>query len=117
MCGNSAYAWNTVLTSRLYGGMPCTYSPLMRMKPSSGCSKPASIRSVVVLPQPLTGRAATGTRPACTDEVELIDGDHRAEPLGDVGEFDGTALRPTRAWHRHVCRHTMFPQAARRTPY
>ena len=42
-----------------------------------------------------TGRAATGTRPARTYEVELVDGDHRAEPLGDVGQLDRSRA-PTR---------------------
>ena len=52
MCGNSAYCWNTVLTLRLYGGTFETSAPSSRISPSDGCSKPAIIRSVVVLPQP-----------------------------------------------------------------
>ena len=52
MCGNSAYCWKTVLTSRLYGGVPTASTPPIRISPSSGCSKPAIIRSDVVLPQP-----------------------------------------------------------------
>ena len=52
MCGNSAYCWNTVFTSRLYGGTPLTSRPPIRSSPSSGCSKPAIMRSEVVLPQP-----------------------------------------------------------------
>ena len=41
-----------MFTSRLCGGTPWTRAPEMRISPSSGSSKPASIRSVVVLPQP-----------------------------------------------------------------
>src|SRR5437773_3254332 len=52
MCGNSAYCWKTVLTSRLYGGVPAASVPPIRISPSSGCSKPAISRSDVVLPQP-----------------------------------------------------------------
>ena len=52
MWGNSAYCWNTVLTLRWYGGVFDTSSPSRRMRPVEGDSKPASMRSVVVLPQP-----------------------------------------------------------------
>src|SRR5215831_13667158 len=52
MCGNSAYCWKTVLTLRLYGGVPAASVPPIRTSPSSGCSKPAISRSDVVLPQP-----------------------------------------------------------------
>src|SRR5581483_4395094 len=41
-----------MLTLRRFGGTSVTSSPRSRMRPSSGCSKPAIIRSVVVLPQP-----------------------------------------------------------------
>src|SRR5579862_6869819 len=52
MCGNRAYCWKTVLTSRRYGGTPTASRPPITISPSSGCSKPAIIRSDVVLPQP-----------------------------------------------------------------
>ena len=53
MCGNSAYCWKTVLTLRLYGRHPRDVLALEAdLRPSDGCSKPAIIRSVVVLPQP-----------------------------------------------------------------
>ena len=52
MWGKSAYCWNTVLTSRRYGGVPTASTPPIRISPSSGCSKPAIIRSDVVLPHP-----------------------------------------------------------------
>src|SRR3954451_19783030 len=41
-----------MLTWRLLGGTPTTSSPRSRMSPSSGSSKPATIRIVVVLPHP-----------------------------------------------------------------
>src|ERR1041384_1776876 len=53
MCGKSAYCWNTMFTGRRFEKTVVTSSPWSRMRPSSGTSKPAIIRSVVVLPQPL----------------------------------------------------------------
>ena len=41
-----------MLTLRLNGGTVATGSPSSRTSPSVGCSKPAIMRSVVVLPQP-----------------------------------------------------------------
>ncbi len=38
--------------SRLLGGTPTMFSPYSRTSPDVGSSKPAIIRSVVVLPQP-----------------------------------------------------------------
>ncbi len=52
MCGNSAYDWNIMFTGRSYGGTSVTSTPSMKTAPSVGVSKPASIRSSVVLPQP-----------------------------------------------------------------
>src|SRR5216683_2600646 len=53
MCGKSAYCWNTMLTGRRFGVTEAPSWPCKRMRPLSGTSKPAIIRSVVVLPQPL----------------------------------------------------------------
>ena len=50
--GKSAYDWKTVLTGRLYGFLCVTSSVPMTMRPALGSSRPATIRSVVVLPQP-----------------------------------------------------------------
>src|SRR5438034_3283524 len=50
--GNSAYDWKTMPRPRLRGDTPLTTRPSKRMSPLSGVSKPAIIRSVVVLPQP-----------------------------------------------------------------
>ena len=52
MCGNRAKCWKTVFTFRLCGGVPCTAWPEMKISPAVGSSKPASIRRVVVFPQP-----------------------------------------------------------------
>src|SRR3990170_5864194 len=46
-----------MLPLRGCGGTPVTSAPRRRMRPASGCSKPAIIRSVVVLPQPLGPRS------------------------------------------------------------
>src|SRR3954447_12902179 len=53
MCGKSAYCWKTMFTGRLFGGTVVTSRPCRRIRPSSGSTNPAIIRSVVVLPQPL----------------------------------------------------------------
>src|SRR3990172_7815226 len=52
MVGKRAYDWNTMPTPRLRGGTALTTRPSKRIAPASGRSKPAIIRSVVVLPQP-----------------------------------------------------------------
>ena len=44
--------WNTVFVGRLNAGSPVTSSPASSTVPALGSSKPAIIRSVVVLPQP-----------------------------------------------------------------
>src|SRR4051794_11072418 len=51
-CGNNAKFWNTIAKLRRNGGTPVTRLPRMKTSPSSGCSKPATSRSVVVLPHP-----------------------------------------------------------------
>src|SRR5437879_3858591 len=53
MCGKSAYCWKTMFTGRRFAGTEVTSRPCRTIRPSSGASKPAIIRSVVVLPQPL----------------------------------------------------------------
>src|SRR5438105_6543988 len=52
MCGNSAYCWNTMLTGRRFADVVVTSAPCSTTRPTSGVSKPAIMRSVVVLPQP-----------------------------------------------------------------
>jgi hypothetical protein len=46
-------------TLRLFGGLLVMSSPLIEMWPVEGISNPATIRSVVVLPQPLGPRNET----------------------------------------------------------
>ena len=41
-----------MFTGRSYGGMPVMSTPSMKILPLVGRSKPASMRSSVVLPQP-----------------------------------------------------------------
>src|SRR5438034_235638 len=53
MCGKRAYCWKTMFTGRRLGSTEVTSRPCSMIRPSSGTSKPAIIRSVVVLPQPL----------------------------------------------------------------
>ena len=52
MCGKSAKSWNIMAMSRCHGGSLVTSLPPIRMPPSSGSSRPATQRKVVVLPQP-----------------------------------------------------------------
>src|SRR5437773_5033224 len=51
--GNSAYCWNTTPMLRLWAGVSVMSSPPTRISPLVGSSKPAIIRKVVVLPEPL----------------------------------------------------------------
>src|SRR5256886_2190652 len=53
MCGKRAYCWKTRFTGRRFAGTSVTSFPFRTIRPASGSSKPATIRSVVVLPQPL----------------------------------------------------------------
>ena len=61
MCGNSAYSWKTVLTSRLRAGSAVTSAPPSLIVPAVGCSNPAIIRSTVVLPEPDGPRIANSS--------------------------------------------------------
>ena len=52
MCGKSAYDWNTIETSRSFAARSVTSVPSISTRPSVTGSSPATMRSVVVLPQP-----------------------------------------------------------------
>src|SRR5262245_35025795 len=52
MFGKSAYDWKTMPTLRWFGGTHVMSRPSIVISPAVGFSKPAIIRSVVVLPQP-----------------------------------------------------------------
>ena len=56
--------------------------------PSSGRSKPAISRSVVVLPEP-DGPSSVKNSPARDLEVDAVDGDHLAVGLADPAQPDG----------------------------
>ena len=58
--------------SRRCTGMWVTSSPPTMMRPSSGVSKPAIIRSVVVLPQP-EGPSSAKNSPGCDRQVDAVD--------------------------------------------
>jgi hypothetical protein len=61
--------------------------PASRISPSVGCSKPAIIRSVVVLPQP--GRPEQRVElAACDPQIHVVDGRDVAEPLRDADDLD-----------------------------
>jgi hypothetical protein len=59
--GNRAYDWKTMPTLRLFGDTRVTSAPWMAIVPEVGFSKPATIRNVVVLPQPLGPRNETNS--------------------------------------------------------
>ena len=61
--------------------------PSSRIRPSVGCSKPAIIRSVVVLPQP-DGPSIEKNSPLGIVEVDAVDGGHVAEALDQINECD-----------------------------
>jgi hypothetical protein len=61
ICGNSAYSWNTVLTSRCRAGRAVTSTPPSLIVPVVGCSKPAIMRKTVVFPEPDGPRIANSS--------------------------------------------------------
>ena len=62
-------------------------SPSIVIVPAVGCSKPAIIRSVVVLPQPDGPRNDTNS-PFSAARLKSCDGDGLAEALLDVGQLE-----------------------------
>ena len=71
--------------SRARGGSALTTVSPMRIVPSLIDSRPASIRSEVVLPQP-DGPSSTSISPFGDVEVQVVDGRDAAEALADVLE-------------------------------
>ena len=65
MCGNSAYDWNTMRHVALVGGAQRDVLPPMSTRPLVTASSPATMRSVVVLPQP-DGPSSVTSCPCCT---------------------------------------------------
>jgi len=68
-----------MLTGRRCGGTGAISLPSSRMRPSSGVSKPASIRNSVVLPQPLGPSSAKNS--AADVERQPVDRPEGAEPF------------------------------------
>ena len=58
----------------------------MQIRPAVGSSRPATIRSVVVLPHP-DGPSSAKNEPLRDGQGEVVDGDEVAEPLGHVVEL------------------------------
>ena len=84
-----------MFTLRRYGGTVSTGSPSRKMRPSLGCSKPATIRSVVVFPQP-DGPSSEKNSPCLDLEVEPAHRDRVAEALGHALEANCRRLgRPS----------------------
>src|SRR6266478_959597 len=69
MCGYSANSWNTNAMSRWDARLNVTSSPPSRIRPDVGNSRPAIMRSVVVLPQP-EGPSRQKNSPLRTVNVE-----------------------------------------------
>ena len=93
-----------MFTLRRYGGTSSTGSPSSMIWPLVGVSKPASILSVVVLPQPL-GPSRLKNSPLAI--VRLTSVDHRgvAEALADVVDADRFAVCA------HVAHRLLTPYA------
>src|SRR5215468_5946044 len=65
MCGKMAYDWKTMERLRARAGRSVTSRPSISIWPWSGVSNPATMRSRVVLPQPL-GPTSTRNSPSWT---------------------------------------------------
>ena len=72
-----------MLTWRRVGVTGVTSCPCKTIRPSSGTSKPAIIRKVVVLPQPL-GPSSEKNSPSPIESVTSCDGLDVAEALSDT---------------------------------
>ena len=77
-----------MLTGRLCGATSARSAPSRWIEPASGCSKPAIIRSVVVLPHP-DGPSSEKNSPAADLEVDAVDRHLVAERLGQPGQRHG----------------------------
>jgi hypothetical protein len=83
MCGNTAYSWKNVLTSRWRAGNTVTSTPPSLFTPAVGCSNPAIIRNTVVLPEP--EGAKDGEQFAVANgQVGTLDSNHVAEHLANT---------------------------------
>ena len=64
----------TVLTGRRWGGISSSFSPPIQISPPSSCSKPASRRRRVVLPEPLSPRMVRNSPDETSSEISLSTG-------------------------------------------
>src|SRR5262249_31972129 len=69
--GKSAWVWNTIPRPRSRGSRSFTTRPSMRISPAVGSSKPAIIRSVVVLPHP-DGPTSTTNSPSSIAQLRFF---------------------------------------------
>ena len=87
MCGNRAYSWKTVFTSRWRAGNAVTSTPPSLITPAVGCSKPAIIRNTVVLPEP-DGPQDREQFTVCDGQVGALDRHDVAEHLAHTDQLD-----------------------------
>src|SRR5260370_2516462 len=80
-CGERAKSWKTKAMSRCEACLKVTSSPPSRMRPEVGNSRPAIIRSVVVLPQP-EGPSRQKKSPSRTVKEEPRTAENCANALG-----------------------------------
>ena len=104
-CGKSAYCWKTVLTGRRWGGSSVMSPPRTRTLPELGTSRPAIIRSVVVLPQP-DGRSG--------EELALADVSETAETAATPSKCLVSSTSSTEALLVH--RGCLRPKRAHAVP-
>ena len=90
-----------------------SWSP-MRIVPAVGSSSPATMRSVVVLPQP-DGPSSAKNEPCGIGEVEVVDRGERAEALGDAGEPQVAAVAARRRGPSRLGRSSVSLRSASRT--
>ena len=84
-----------MLTSRLYGGMPCTYSPLMRMNALVGLLETGQHSQRGGLAT--AARAEQRQELAGDDlEVDAVDGDHGAVALHQLASVARSLVRHSR---------------------
>ena len=81
-----------MLVGRLCGGSCATSSPSIRISPSLGRSKPAIIRSVVVLPQPL-GPSRVKNSPRLRSRLRSSTAASSSKRLVTLAQLDAGALR------------------------
>ena len=77
-----------MLTSRSNGARRVTSTPPSRIRPAVGSSKPAIIRSTVVLPEP-DGPSSAEELAVGDVEVDAVNGTHVPEGLDQAAEAHG----------------------------